>query len=108
MNSNTPEINNQPTNTEEPTFASALDNPPRQDISNLAPVTNNQAWETLYQATKAGVEDHEDNPQLLLMIGVILNSVPKVEEALDVYGADGGEDVTARNQNILRQFGILF
>ena len=101
-----PEINELSTNTEEPTFASAFDNPPRQDI--LAPVANNRAWETLYQAIKVGVEDHEDNPQLLLMIGVILNSVPKVEEALDVYGADGGEDVTARNQNILRQFGIVF
>ena len=101
-----PEINAQPTNPEEPTFASAFDNPPRQD--SLAPVANNRAWETLYQATKADVEDHEDNPQLLLMIGVILNSVPKVEEAIEVYGADGGEDVTARNQNILRQFGIVF
>ena len=103
-----PEINPQPINSEEPTFASALDNPPRQDITNLAPDTNIRAWETLYQGIKAGVEEHEDNPQLLLMIGVILNSVPKVEEALDVYGADGGEDVTARNQNILRQFGIVF
>tara|TARA_B100001063_G_scaffold246791_1_gene287651 strand:- start:4321 stop:4635 length:315 start_codon:yes stop_codon:yes gene_type:complete len=103
-----PEINSQSTNPEEPTFASALDNPPRQDIANSAPVTNIRAWETLYQAIKARVEEHEDNPQLLLMIGVFLNSVPKVEEALEVYGADGGEVVTARNQNILRQFGIVF
>lgn len=74
-------------------------------------ITNNLnistvAFENLYTAIVNSLSDHEDNPQLLLFIAVLLNDVPKVQEAVEVHNADAGKVITPRNRLILSQMGV--
>tara|TARA_B100001250_G_C19629318_1_gene713036 strand:- start:180 stop:467 length:288 start_codon:yes stop_codon:yes gene_type:complete len=68
----------------------------------------NTALRTLYQAILSSVDSHEDNPQLLLFIGIELNDVNIVRSCIENYNIDGNRGITGRNQHILEQFGCDF
>ena len=58
----------------------------------------------LYTAMKDVVNNHVDNPQLLLLIGIRLNDLAKVREAVETFGAVPTRVVTERNNAIMQQF----
>jgi len=58
----------------------------------------------LYTAMKDVVNNHVDNPQLLLLIGIRLNDLAKVREAVETFGAVPTRVVTERNNTIMQQF----
>lgn len=68
------------------------------------PNSDPTALTNLYTAIKDGVNEHNDNPQLLLLIGIHLNDLSKVREAMDTFGALPTRVVTARNHAIIQQF----
>lgn len=57
--------------------------------------------EHLYTQTKNDMDAHVDNPQLLLLIGIQLNQLEKVREAVETYGANPHTPVTVRNEQIM-------
>lgn len=57
--------------------------------------------EQLYTQTKDTMDAHADNPQLLLLIGIQLNQLEKVREAVETYGADPHAPVTTRNEQLI-------
>ena len=65
------------------------------------------ALRTLRQAVLQDLDVHEDNPQLLLMVGVLLNDVGLVAEAVETYGADANRTLTQRNLRILRNMQVV-
>ena len=74
-------------------------------------ITNNLnistvVFENLYTAIVNSLSEHEDNPQLLLFIAVLLNDVTKVQEAVEVHNADTAKVITPRNRLILSQMGV--
>ena len=70
--------------------------------------SNSNALRTLHQAILNSVDSHEDNPQLLLFIGIALNDVDIVRSSMENYNIDGNRGITGRNQHILEQFGCDF
>ena len=58
--------------------------------------------EHLYTQTKNDMNAHADNPQLLLLIGIQLNQLEKVREAVETYGANPHAPVTTRNEQLVR------
>ena len=68
--------------------------------------SDNTALENLYLATKQKEHMHEDDPQLLLFIGVLTGDVEKVTEAIEEYHANPAEGMTARNQSIFRRMNV--
>ena len=68
------------------------------------PNSDPTALMNLYTAIKDVVNEHNDNPQLLLLIGIHLNDIAKVREAMDTFGAVPTRVVTARNHAIMQQF----
>ena len=67
------------------------------------------ALRTLYQATLNTIDTHEDNPQLLLFIGIELGDVNIVRSCIDNYqNLDTNLGITGRNQSILEHFGCNF
>ena len=69
---------------------------------------NITALRTLHQAILSSVDSHEDNPQLLLFIGIELNDLDIVLSCIENYNIDGNRGITGRNQDILQQFGCDF
>jgi hypothetical protein len=65
------------------------------------PNTTMTDLETLYTQTKDTMDAHADNPQLLLLIGIQLNQLEKVREAVETYGADPHAPVTTRNEQLI-------
>ena len=78
-------------------------NPQTGDSSN-----GNTALITLHQAISNDVDAHEDNPQLLLFIGIKLNDLDIVQRCIENYNIDPNQGITGRNQHILEQFGCNF
>ena len=67
------------------------------------------ALRNLYQSILNVVNDHPDNPQLILFIGITLNDINIVRTCLEDYqNLDANLGITARNQQILEQFGCNF
>ena len=82
---------------------------PNQSISQTSDSSNRTtALRTLYQAISSTIDSHEDNPQLLLFIGVLLNDVNIVQNCMENYNLDANQGITGRNQHILEQFGCNF
>jgi hypothetical protein len=69
---------------------------------------NSTALRTLHQAILSSVDSHEDNPQLMLFIGIELNDVNIVRSCMEYENLDANQGITARNQYILEQFGCDF
>lgn len=78
-----------------------------QDSNNQRSNREN-ALRTLYQATLNTIDDNEDNPQLLLFIGIALNDVNIVRSSLEYENVSADKGITGRNQYILEQFGCDF
>ena len=67
------------------------------------------ALRNLYQVIINSVDEHPDNPQLLLFIGITLNDVNIVQSCIENYqNLDANLGITGRNQHILEQFGCNF
>ena len=66
-----------------------------------------EALKTLYNVILENVNDHPDNPQLLLFIGVELNDVDIVKNC-NKYDLDFNKGITARNKHILELMGCNF
>ena len=82
---------------------------PNQSISQTSDSSNRAtALRTLYQAISNTIDTHEDNPQLLLFIGIALNDVNIVQNCMENYNIDANQGITGRNQHILEQFGCNF
>ena len=65
---------------------------------------NNKALTVLFEAINLGVDNHEDNPQLLFFIQVLLNNADMVKEIMEKYEIDPNTRLTGRNQEILSGF----
>ena len=70
--------------------------------------SNSTALRTLHQTIVNSVDEHEDNTQLLLFIGIELNDVDIVRSCLTHENLDVTQGITARNQQILEGFGCDF
>jgi hypothetical protein len=63
----------------------------------------------LYQVIFNSVDEHPDNPQLILFIGIELGDVNIVRTCIENYqNLDANLGITGRNQHILEQFGCNF
>ena len=60
-----------------------------------------EIFRNMYNLVKNNIDNHSDNPQLLLFIAVMLNDVDMCKEAIEVYNASANELLTQRNSNIL-------
>ena len=63
---------------------------------------------TLYNIILDTVDEHSDNPQLLLFIGIQLNDVEIVKSCMKYENLDFNQGITARNQEILKAMGCNF
>lgn len=70
-------------------------------------MTQNTALKTLYNAVLQSIDEHPDNKQLLLFIGIKLNDVDIIKNCME-YDLDFNKGITARNQHILDQFKCKF
>ena len=66
-------------------------------------MTQIEALKTLYNAVLQSIDEHPDNKQLLLFIGIKLNDVDIVKNCME-YDLDFNKGITSRNQHILDQF----
>ena len=62
----------------------------------------------LYKSVLNTVNEHEDNPQLLLFIGITLNDLDIVKKCMEYENLDANKGLTGRNKYILQQFGCNF
>ena len=60
-----------------------------------------EIFRNMYDLVKLNINNHTDNPQLLLFIGVMINDVNICREAIDVYNASANDLLTRRNSFIL-------
>ena len=60
-----------------------------------------EIFRNMYDLVKLNINNHTDNPQLLLFIGVMINDVDICREAIDVYNASANDLLTRRNSLIL-------
>ena len=89
-------------------MSSQLNNKPNNQDSNNQISDKEKVLRTLYQAILSSVDSHEDNPQLLLFIGIALNDVDIVSSSLEYENVGADKGITGRNQHILEQFGCDF
>ena len=73
----------------------------QQNIQNPELSEQEEIFRNMYNLVKNNIDNHSDNPQLLLFIGVMINDVDMCREAIDVYNASANELLTQRNSNIL-------
>ena len=66
-------------------------------------MTQIEALKTVYNAVLRTIDEHPDNKQLLLFIGIKLNDVDIVKNCME-YDLDFNKGITSRNQHILEQF----
>jgi len=66
------------------------------------------ALKTLYNEVLNTVDIHEDNPQLLLFIGITLNDLDIVRKCMEYENLDIEKGLTDRNKNILEKIGCNF
>ena len=82
---------------------------PNQTVSQTSSESErNIALRNLYEAIVTEVDSHEDNPQLLLFIGITLNDLNIVRSCMEYENLNANQGITARNQHILEQFGCDF
>ena len=60
-----------------------------------------EIFRNMYDLVKLNINNHTDNPQLLLFIAVMINDVDMCREAIDVYNASASDLLTRRNSYIL-------
>lgn len=72
-----------------------------QNIQNPELSEQEEIFRNMYNLVKNNIDNHSDNPQLLLFIGVMINDVDMCKEAIEVYNASANELLTQRNSNIL-------
>ena len=65
---------------------------------------DNQALTNFYNIMKELVDQHNDNPQLLLLVAIELGNVNLVQEVIENYYTNPTHNVTSRNLHIKRQF----
>ena len=81
----------------------------KNNQSSMSDISNSRtALKTLYNAVLNTVDSHEDNPQLLLFIGITLNDVDIVKKCMEYENLDANKGITGRNKHILKQFGCNF
>ena len=73
----------------------------QQNIQNPELSEQEEIFRNMYNLVKNNINNHSDNPQLLLFIGVMINDVGMCREAIEVYNASANELLTQRNSNIL-------
>ena len=78
------------------------------EIDNQEINARETALRNLYQSTLTIINEHPDNPQLILFIGIELGDTNIVRECMEYENLDFNQGITARNQNILQQFGCSF
>ena len=64
----------------------------------------NQALTNFYNIMKELVDQHNDNPQLLLLVAIELGNLSLVEEVMENYDTNPTQNITSRNMHIMRQF----
>ena len=76
---------------------------------NITPELSEQEeiFRNMYDLVKLNINNHTDNPQLLLFIGIMINDVDICREAIDVYNASASDLLTRRNSNILNSLENL-
>jgi len=72
-----------------------------QNIQNPELSEQEEIFRNMYNLVKNNIDNHADNPQLLLFIAVMINDVDMCKEAIEVYNASANELLTQRNSNIL-------
>lgn len=72
-----------------------------QNIQNPELSEQEEIFRNMYNLVKNNIDNHSDNPQLLLFIAVMINDVDMCKEAIEVYNASANELLTQRNSNIL-------
>ena len=72
-----------------------------QNIQNPELSEQEEIFRNMYNLVKNNIDNHSDNPQLLLFIAVMINDVDMCKEAIEVYNASTNELLTQRNSNIL-------
>tara|TARA_B100000700_G_C14595240_1_gene646502 strand:+ start:68 stop:367 length:300 start_codon:yes stop_codon:yes gene_type:complete len=65
---------------------------------------DNQALTNFYNIMKELVDQHNDNPQLLLLVAIELNNLSLVQEVMENYPISPTENISSRNIHIMRQF----
>ena len=73
----------------------------QQNIENPELSEQEEIFRNMYNLVKNNIDNHSDNPQLLLFIGIIINEVDKCREAIEVYNASVNEHLTQRNSDII-------
>ena len=73
----------------------------QQNIENPELSEQEEIFRNMYNLVKNNIDNHSDNPQLLLFIGVMINDVDMCREAIEVYNASANEPITQRNSTIL-------
>ena len=73
-------------------------------MPNAFPADTNQntALENMYRALKDAPSRHEEDPQLMLFLGIFLDNVSYVREACETFGANRHAPLTPRNAAIPR------
>jgi hypothetical protein len=77
-------------------------------MSNQPIKSNKYALHTLHKVILNDVDEHEDNQQLLLFIGIELNDIDIVRSCMEYENLDANQGITARNQKILEELGCDF
>ena len=65
---------------------------------------DNQALTNFYNIITQLVDEHNDNPQLLLLLAIELGNVNLVQEVMENYHINPTENISGRNIHIMRQF----
>tara|TARA_B100000242_G_C42925798_1_gene429325 strand:+ start:234 stop:533 length:300 start_codon:yes stop_codon:yes gene_type:complete len=65
---------------------------------------SNLALTNFYNIIKDLVEEHNDNPQLLLLVAIELGNVNLVREVMENYHISPTQNISGRNIHIMRQF----
>ena len=65
---------------------------------------DNQALTNFYNIITQLVDEHNDNPQLLLLLAIELENINLVQEVMENYHINPTENISGRNLHIMRQF----
>ena len=65
---------------------------------------DNLALTNFYNIITQLVDEHNDNPQLLLLLAIELGDVNLVQEVMENYDTNPTQNITGRNIHIMRQF----
>ena len=77
---------------------------PEISTQQISSSMNNQALTNFYNIMKELVDQHNDNPQLLLLVAIELGDLTLVKEVIENYPISPTENISGRNLHIMRQF----